>query len=385
MTSRARAIDAVRGVAMVVMAFDHLRDFLGHAHFDATDLTVTTPGLFLSRWVTHFCAPTFFWLAGGSAWLSLESKRRTTAQATRFLVSRGLALVLVEQTLLRCFGWYFHFDYHFMNAGVLYGLGWSMVALALFLHVPPAVSLVIGLAIILGEQVIAQLDFGPGLLGTLVALATQSRDFEPMAGYHFFVSYPPLPWFGPMAFGYGLFHFVFHGNAVRRWPLALGALSFFALFVLARALGLGDPTPWSSQPDTWRTVFAFVNVAKYPPSTTFLLLTLSVAMLGVLTFDRWPTLGRPFETFGRVPLFFYLLHIPLIHALAVLYSLATFGAATWLLSGPVIFWDTALPGSPADYGLSLGAVWAVWALFIAALAPVCRWHGARGSYVASGG
>ncbi len=362
---------------MVVMAFDHLRDFLGNAHFDATDLSVTTPGLFLSRWITHFCAPTFFFLAGGSAALALDSGRRTTAQLTRFLVARGLALVVIEQTLLRCFGWYFHFDYHFMNAGVLYGLGWSMLGLAVFLRLPAAVSVAMGVALILGEGAVARLDLGDGALGTLVALATQSRDFEPVAGYHFFVSYPPLPWFGAMALGYGLLRVVFVNGKVRRWPLAFGGLLALSLFVLARALGVGDPSPWSRQAEPWRTAFSFVNVSKYPPSTTFLLLTLGVAMLGLLAFERWPTLGRPFEGFGRVPLFFYLLHIPLIHALAVAYALATFGSATWLLSGPVIFWDVALPGSPPTYGFSLAAVWAIWAVFIVALGPVCHWYDRR--------
>lgn len=117
--ARRRAVDAVRGAVMIAMALDHLRDFLGNAHFDATDLSVTTAPIFFSRWITHFCAPAFFLLAGTSAYLSIQSGRRTVGQAARFLLVRGLALVVLEQTLLRCFGWYFHFDYHFMNAGVL--------------------------------------------------------------------------------------------------------------------------------------------------------------------------------------------------------------------------------------------------------------------------
>ncbi|HEY1551903.1 MAG TPA: heparan-alpha-glucosaminide N-acetyltransferase domain-containing protein, partial [Kofleriaceae bacterium] len=138
---RWRAVDSLRGVVMAVMALDHMRDFLGDAHYDVTDLSHTTVPLFLSRWITHFCAPTFFMLAGTSAWLSIESGRRTVGQAARFLIVRGLLLVVVEQTLLRCFGWYFHFDYHFMNAGVLYGLGLAMVMLAGLLYLPPVVSI----------------------------------------------------------------------------------------------------------------------------------------------------------------------------------------------------------------------------------------------------
>lgn len=376
-SARRRAVDATRGLVMVVMALDHLRDFLGNAHYDATDLAQTTVPVFLSRLVTHFCAPTFFLLAGVSAYLSIWTGRRTVGAAARFLVVRGLALVVVEQTVLRCFGWYFHFDYHFMNAGVLYGLGLSMVLLAVFVRLPPTVSLVVGLAIILGETAIARLDLGDGSIGTLLALATRSRDFEPVSGYHFFVSYPPIPWFGVMAFGYGLADLVYGRSEVRRMALVGFGAAFLAAFVAMRGLQLGDPSPWTSQFGGLWTLLSLVNVGKYPPSTAFLLLTLGVALLVVVVFERWPARGRLVETYGRVPLFFYLIHIPLIHLIAVVYSYLAFGAATWLTSGPVIFWDTALPGSPPSYGFSLAGVWAIWAMFIVAMFPLCRWFAAR--------
>jgi uncharacterized membrane protein len=379
---------------MVIMALDHVRDFLGDAHFDATDLGQTTVAIFVSRWITHFCAPTFFLLAGVSAYLSIQSGRRTVGQAARFLVVRGLALVVLEQTLLRCFGWYFHFDYHFMNAGVLFGLGWSMVLLGGMVFLPPGVSLVAGLAILVGEAGIAAADVGDGWLGTLWALATRSRDFEPVAGYHFFVSYPPIPWFGVMAFGYGLAAWVYDarrdGGRSRRLLLGIAA-AFGVGFAVVRGCNLGDPSPWSAQPSPLFTAMSFVNVSKYPPSTPFLLMTLCAALVGLAVADRRPG-GRPggriagmiseaiagvLEVFGRVPLFFYVVHIPLIHGIAVVYSYAVFGAATWLVRGPVIFWDVALPGSPPSYGLSIAAIWAVWLGFVAAMYPVCRWYARR--------
>lgn len=333
--------------------------------------------LFASRWVTHFCAPTFFLLAGASAWLSIQSGRRTLHAAARFLLVRGLALVVLEQTLLKCLGWYFHFDYHFMNAGVLYGLGLAMALMSVFIRLPPAVSLGVGLAIILGEAGIARLDLGDGALGTVWALATKSRDFEPVAGYHFFVSYPPIPWFGAMAFGYGIAHLAYGGAVVRRWPLAGFGAGFLAAFVIVRWLGIWESSPWPGQPDWQRTVLAFVNVSKYPPSTPFLLLTLGVALLALVAFERRSG-GGFLEVFGRVPLFFYVIHIPLIHLLAVIYSYIAFGDATWLTSGPVIFWDTALPGSPPSYGFGLGWICVLWASLVAALYPVCRWYASRG-------
>jgi len=367
---------------MVVMALDHLRDFLGNAHFDATDLGQTTGPIFFSRWITHFCAPAFFVLAGVSAYLSIQSGRRTVRQAARFLLVRGLLLVVLEQTALRCLGWYFHFDYHFMNAGVLYGLGWSMVLLSGLVFLPPAISLAAGLAIMLGEAGLAAIDLGDGGLGTLLALATRSRDFEPVAGYHFFVSYPPIPWFGVMAFGYGLADLVYRDSGPRPRALIGFATAFLILLLVVRGLNLGDPSPWSAQPSWLFTVMSFVNLGKYPPSTPFLLMTLGVALFALAAFERWPGHGRIFkvfgEGFGRVPLFFYVIHIPLIHLIAVIYSYVVFGDATWLTSGPVVFWDTPLPGSPPSYGLGLGAIYVVWFGFLAALYPVCRWYGQRG-------
>jgi uncharacterized membrane protein len=338
---RWRAVDSLRGVVMAVMALDHMRDFLGDAHYDVTDLSHTTVPLFLSRWITHFCAPTFFMLAGTSAWLSIESGRRTVGQAARFLIVRGLLLVVVEQTLLRCFGWYFHFDYHFMNAGVLYGLGLAMVMLAGLLYLPPVVSIALGVAIIFGEPLIARVHLIPWL--------TESRDFEPIAGYHFYVSYPPIPWLGAMALGYGIAKY-------RRWLIPAGIAMLIA-FAILRLPADG--------------VLAFINVDKYPPTTTFLLLTLGVALIALALFDRRPS--RHLDVLGRVPLFFYLVHIPLIHAIAVVYSYATFGAAWWLTSGPVVFWDTSLPGAPANYGLPLGELYVVWLAFVAVMYLLCAW------------
>jgi uncharacterized membrane protein len=196
------------------------------------------------------------------------------------------------------------------------------------------------------------------------------------------VSYPPIPWFGAMAFGYGLAHLVYGfpgAVAARRRPLVWFGAGFLALFVIVRSAGLWDSSPWSIQRDWLFTALSFVNVSKYPPSTPFLLLTLGAALLAVAAFERWPRGGRVLEVFGRVPLWFYVIHIPLIHLIAVIYSYLVFGAATWLTSGPVIFWDTALPGSPPSYGLGLGWIYVVWAAFVAALYPVCRWLGSRRS------
>ena len=184
-----------------------------------------------------------------------------------------------------------------------------------------------------------------------------------------------------MAFGYGLAALVYrepgHEPRQRMRSFAVFAAAFVILFVVVRGLDLWDPSPWSAQPRALFTALSFVNVSKYPPSTPFLLMTLAVALLALVAFERHPEAGRVLETFGRVPLFFYLIHIPVIHLVAVIYSLAAFGAATWLTSGPVIFWETALPGSPPSYGFGLPGVYAAWLAIVVALYPACRWYAAR--------
>jgi hypothetical protein len=177
-----------------------------------------------------------------------------------------------------------------------------------------------------------------------------------------------------MALGFGLAPLAYGRPGVRRAPLvALGA-GCLAGFVAVRALGLGDPSPWAHQPEPLFTALSFVNVNKYPPSTAFLLLTIGAAALGLVALDRG---SRVLERFGRVPLFFYLVHIPIIHLAAVAYAYLAFGDARWLTSGPVIFWDVALPGAPPSYGFGLPGVYLCWAILVAALYPACRWFAAR--------
>jgi uncharacterized membrane protein len=336
---------------MIVMVLDHLRDFLGDAHFDATDLTKTTVPIFLSRWITHLCAPAFFLLAGTSAALAQSSTSR--------LIARGITLVVVEQTVLHL-AWYFHADYHFMNAGVLYGLGTCMVMMGVLKRLGPTGCLLLGVALIFAQPAIAQID-----LGTPWDLLAKSSDHD-FNGYHFYVSYPPIPWLGAMLFGYGL--------AQYRERAAPAGLAFLLAFVIIRLVNVWD-TPWHTGETGLDTVLSFVNVSKYPPTTPFLLLTLGIALVAFAMFDRKQLEPqRPIlEVFGRVPLFFYIVHIPLIHAIAVGYSYAMFGDAVWLRTGPVIFWDVPLPGSPSDYGLPLWAVYLVWIAFVAAMYPICRW------------
>jgi uncharacterized membrane protein len=365
---RQRGVDLLRGLVIVLMVIDHVRWFFSAARFDPTDPAQTTVALFFTRWVTHFCAPVFMFLAGAAAWLSL-GRGRTPGELSHYLATRGLWLILLELTVARL-GWQFNLDYGYTGALVFWALGWCMIALAVLTRLPtPVVA-----ALSLGMIVLHHLADGiqPASWGSLAWLWTVLHapgDLEPLPGVHLFVLYPLVPWIGVMAAGY-----VF--GPVLAWPserrdricLRLG-LALTAAFVLLRAAnGYGDPAPWSSQASAWRTTLSFLNTTKYPASLLFLLMTLGPALALLPWLDR--ARGRVAEgllVLGRVPLFFWLLHVPLIHLLALVFSLARYGEVVpWLVRNP--------PTPPPDgYGYELPVVYAVTALVVLTLYPVCRW------------
>jgi uncharacterized membrane protein len=372
--SRLSEIDVTRGCVMVLMVLDHTRDFFGDHSIDALDITNTNAPLFLARWLTHLCAPTFVLLAGVSVALARAKEPRLPLGQ---LALRGLWLVLLEQTFLRCLGWYFNFDYHYLNAGILWGTGWAMVFLAgtLALRFPSYLIGILGLALMAGHSFLAG-PLGSSWWGTLLL---RSDELLPAPGWHFYVSYPVLPWFGVMALGYGLGGLIQKQsgfNSHVRRILILCGVGMMLLFVSLRLPNLLDPDPWSIQSRTGFTILSFINTEKYPPSLLFLLMTLGPMLVFVALASFLPKLIQQFLILlGRVPLFFYLVHIVLIHLLAVLLAFIRFGHAEWLYQGPGIFWSETLPGHPPGYGLGLGWVIAIWLLVVALLWPVCRRYG----------
>ena len=375
--ARLDSVDFVRGVVMVTMALDHVRDFF-HAYakaLDPTDPARTWTALFFTRWATHFCAPTFVFLAGAGAFLSAR-RGRTKPELARFLLARGLWLVLLELTLVR-FGWFFNFDYRLMIAQVIWAIGWSMVALAGLVFLPTRVVAAVGLALIslhnLLDGVGAE-SFGP--FRWLWVVLHEQNVLLPWPGSAVFVAYPLLPWVGVMAAGYAFGSLLTSERGRRRRRLLTIGGSAVALFVLLRALNVyGDPAPWVPQArGAWYTLLSFLNTQKYPPSLLFLLMTLGPSIIAVALFDRAREAGalaRPFVVFGRVPLFYYLLHVPLIHLAAVAFAYAEYGRAGWL------FLNWPPPGAPQlepqGYGYDLWVVYLVWLGVVAALYPLCRW------------
>jgi uncharacterized membrane protein len=362
-------------MVMVIMALDHTRDFFSKdLAFDPSDLDKTYPALFLTRWITHYCAPVFIFLAGTGAFLS-TTRGKSTRELSWFLLTRGLWLVLLELTWVRCLGWQFNFDFHFAVGVVIWAIGWSMVALAGLVFLPLRWITTFGILMIAGHNLFDYVEPESwGSLGWLWRILHSGGIIVPAEGYHFAAGYPLIPWIGVMAAGYGFGSLLLREPVERRKSLfGLGAL-LTALFILFRALNLyGDPDPWSRQKNALFTLFSFFNCHKYPPSLLYLLMTLGPASLALSVLDRGtPCWLKPVLVFGRVPLFYYLLHLPLIHGLAVLASYLHYGQANWWFANPSEGPD-APPLRPADYGYSLPVVYLVWLGVVLALYPVCRW------------
>lgn len=365
--ARLGSIDLLRGLVMVVMALDHTRDFFASGGFNPRD--VADPALFLTRWVTHFCAPTFIFLAGISAYL-YGMQCRATGEVSRYLLTRGIWLVLIELTVVRL-GWSFNLHFNYFVAQVIFAIGVSMVALAAFVHLPRWAVAAIGLVMIVGHNTLdgikaAELSAAAPLWNFL----HQPGIFEIAPGVRFFVLYPLIPWIGVMAAGYALAPVFTLDRAARLRRLFLLGAAITIGFVLLRATNLyGDPVPWAPQGDLLGTVLSFINCEKYPPSLLYLAMTLGPALMLVAAFERARgPIAAWITTFGRVPFFYYVVHLFLLHALAVLFAWATLGEIGWLF-GP--------PGhKPTAYGLPLAGIYAVWVAVVVALYPVCRWFAA---------
>jgi uncharacterized membrane protein len=367
---RLDAIDLLRGLVMVLMALDHTRDFLTDVRFDPLDLSRTNAALFFTRWVTHFCAPVFVFLAGTGAFL-YGRRGKTRPELAWFLFSRGLWLVLLEFTLVHG-GWSFDADRHLLIAQVLWAIGCSMVALAALVFLPTGVIAALGVALIAGHNLLDGVNpqrLGPFAPVWQILLNVGFVELSP--GVRLLVAYPVLPWLGIMMAGYGFGAvWLLDAQQRRRWLLGLGTGLTLLFIVLRTANGYGDPRPWSPQPSALFTLLSFLDCLKYPPSLLYVLMTLGPAILLLAAVDGTQSrLGRVLITFGRVPLFFYLLHVPLIHVLAIGLACARYGKADFLFEH--VF--TAGPKLPEDYGYGLPAVYLAWLGVVLLLYPPCRW------------
>lgn len=368
--ARLASIDLLRGIVMVVMALDHTRDFFSVPGLDVRD--VNDPALFLTRWVTHFCAPVFVFLAGMSTFL-YGAGGGSANEVSRFLLIRGIWLVVLEATIVR-FVWTFSVIPNYLLLQVLWVLGVAMIALAGLIRLPRLAVAAIGIGMIALHNLLDGVDAADlGPLGWLWAIAHEPARLHLAADIVVFPLYSLIPWIGVMATGYAFGPvMLLDGKSRRRWLLGLGALVTSA-FVLLRAANLyGDPGPWSWHETMSATVLSFLNTEKYPPSALFLAMTLGPALIALAVFERPKgPLARVLIVFGRVPLFYYLAHLLALQILAVIYAVILAGGVGELLrslsESPV--------SKPAGYGLGLPGVYAVWTLVVAALYLPCRWFG----------
>jgi uncharacterized membrane protein len=354
---------------MVLMALDHTRDFF-HAGalqgVDPLDLTHTTPAVFFTRWITHYCAPTFILLAGLGSFLS-TGRGKSPRALSWFLLTRGLWLIALEWTFVQWAGWNFAFDLRHHNGAVLWAIGWSMVSLAALIHLPVRLVTAFGVILILGHNALDGIRAAQ--LGAWGPLWQVLHDGGPVkfAGHVLYAAYPLVPWIGVMAAGYGLGAWLQAAPEKRRGRLiALGATLTIGFVLLRFSNVYGNPRPWSAQATPWQTVAAFLDCKKYPPSLCYLLMTLGPALVLLAAWESGvPARLRPLLVFGRVPMFFYLLHLPLLHGLAVVMAWTTHGRADWL-------YGNVHAAPPADAGYGLGGVYLAWAVAVVLLYPVCR-------------
>jgi uncharacterized membrane protein len=353
--ARLDSIDLLRGAVMILMALDHARDFYTSWLINPVDLKTTTPFLFATRWITHFCAPVFSFLAGTGAYLS-AARGKPKQSLSWFLFSRGLWLIVLDLTVV-------HAGFTGANSGfaliTLWALGGSMIVLAALVFLPTWAIAAIGAVLVGGHNALDGFQGG----GVAWRLLHTGGPIAP----HLFVGYPILPWIGVMALGYAFGEVVRLPSEKRRRTMLLIGSSMIALFVILRSRNIyGDPDPWSMQKDFVFSLMSFVNTEKYPPSLSYTLMTLGPAIIVLALLDGVQvSRDNFFVVFGRVPMFYYLLHLFFLHIPAWIYFGRRFG---W--SVVTFGWGS----TPREYGSSLAVAYLAWALAVAALYPLCRWY-----------
>ena len=367
--SRLDSIDLLRGLVMVIMALDHAHHYFTIVRFSPVNLDETTVAHFFTRWLTHVCAPAFVFLAGTGAFL-YRSRGRTKAELSWYLLTRGLWLVVLELTIMRM-GWQFSFNYSYAVGQTIWAIGWSMVALSGLVFLPISVTTIFGILMVVVHNAFDGIKLKAfGDWGWLWKVLHRGGRIEIFDNYTLSIMYPLIPWIGVMAAGYGFGLVLMSGEHQRRRMLWWLGGGITAAFVILRWLNIyGDPKPWTTHDSVILTIIDFLNCDKYPPSLLFLLMTLGPAIASIALFERLKgPVAQFFVVFGRVPLFFYVMHIFLIHALAVLAAYVTIG-------GPGSLVGSIKPLElPDGFGFGLPVVYLVWIGVSVLLFPVCRWY-----------
>jgi uncharacterized membrane protein len=371
-SKRIESIDLLRGIVIVVMAIDHVRGYFhgDSLKFSPTDLSQTNAAIFFTRWITHFCAPAFVFLAGTAAFMM--SQRKTKAELSRFLLTRGLWLMFLEVTLIN-YGWFFNPTFSFIPLQVIWALGLCMVVLSVCINLPLKFIVVLGIAILFGHNLLDGIQPEGEGIGAIIWSELHVPKIFDLGFVKIRTNYPVLPWIGIMLLGYSTGH-LYSANVdatQRRKRLLILGCSAIILFILLRALNIyGDRAPRVAQDTAMFSLMSFLNTTKYPPSLLYSLMTLGPALVFLALMER--PLGKwaqPLLHIGRVPMFFYILHIFLIHIFCLLAMVFT--GRDW---HDAIITNGFKDFHPVGYGFSLAFTYLVWIVVILILYPFCKWY-----------
>ena len=369
---RITSIDLLRGFIMIIMALDHVRDYF-HADaflYDPLDLNQTSVVLYFTRWITHFCAPIFVLLAGTSAFLS--GQRKTKKELAAFLVKRGIWLIILEETAIN-FSWFFNPHFSFFIFGVIWVLGLSMICLAALIFLPWKWILAIGLLMVFGHNLLDTVHFNGHNLAGFLWGAIHERKVFAIGGVNIGEGYQFIPWAGVMAIGYCLGKIFSNGfDASRRKKILLQlGIGSWILFIILRSINLyGNLNPWTTQTSGVRTFLSFLNITKYPPSLDYLLVTEGFAFIFMaLTENISNRLTKMISVYGRVPMFYYIIHIWLIHLFALI--LVVIQGHPWTDMTAFTSWVDGM-SNLKGYGLPLAGVYIVWITLVVLLYPLCK-------------
>lgn len=372
-SKRINSIDITRGFVMVIMALDHVRDFMHTTSMtqSPTNLQTTTTLLFMTRWITHLCAPTFVFLSGVSAFISFRRKKNLS-ESRSFLRKRGILLVILEFTFVN-FALWFDIHFRFMIMEVISAIGLSFIVLSLLLKLSSRTIGIIGLLIIFSHNLLQ----GISIPSNPIAVFFSSLLFRPFMiqvsqGFSIFTAYPLVPWLGIMLVGFACGEF-FELHAEKRSMIFLiSGLVTLALFTVIRFINIyGDPSLWSKQKSVLFTVLSFINTTKYPPSLLFILLFLGITLLVLFVSEKVSNrFTEILMVYGRVPLFYFVIHLFIIHSLMFVMLFIQGFRSNDLLFGA---FNNGRPKTGG--GVELPVIYLIWISVVVLLYPVCKWYG----------
>lgn len=368
--NRIESLDLLKGIVMIIMALDHTRDYFNASAFlfSPSDPTKSTLGIFFTRFITHFCAPTFCFLAGVSAFM--VGKRKSKKDLSLFLIKRGIWLIFIELTVVT-FGWQFDLQFRINGTAVIAMLGLSMIILSALIYLPRNFLIASCCVIIFGHNLLDNISISNNFLWASIH---QQEIISYPDGFKFYIDYPIIPWFAVMALGYcfGTFYDKSFDSNKRKRVFSTIGLSAVALFFVLRAIDIyGDKIHWTNYANIQMTIMSFFQISKYPPSLLYLLITLGFMLLFLAYSENLK--GRVVSfctTFGRVPFFYYIIHLYIIHMLAAIFAkLSGYGWKLLVLPD----WILELP-TVKGYGFSLSVVYVVWICVIGITYPLCKWY-----------